>query len=445
MFDRLSNRLQSVFRQLRGAGRISEQNVQDALREVRLALLEADVHYATAKDFIARVKAKSLGADVLAGISPGQQIVKAIHDELVALLGGQQKDFNLTAIPAEVMLLGLHGSGKTTTCGKLARQWKQKGKKVLLVACDIRRPAAVDQLETLANQVGAGLVKPEPGESVPDLGRRAFTFARKNFYDVVLYDTGGRFQIDDELVGELKALREAVEPQNVVLVLDAASGQESVNVAKTFHDAVGLTGLILTKLDGDARGGAALSVVSVVGCPILRVGVGERAEDLEPFHPDRMASRILGMGDVVSLVEKVQETLDVDEAERMQEKLKRKQGLDLEDFLAQMRQMKKMGSLGKILEMLPGAGALGADVRNRIENDSGGQMKKSEAIVLSMTPRERRHPDLLDASRRRRIARGAGVQVSDVNELLRGFRQAQQMAKKMKQMQKRLPRGGLFR
>lgn len=445
MFDRLSNRLQSVFRQLRGAGRISEQNVQDALREVRLALLEADVHYATAKDFIARVKAKSLGADVLAGISPGQQIVKAIHDELVALLGGQQKDFNLTAIPAEVMLLGLHGSGKTTTCGKLARQWKQKGKKVLLVACDIRRPAAVEQLEALAKQSGAGIVKPEPGESVPDLGRRAFTFARKNFYDVVLYDTGGRFQIDDELVGELKALREAVEPQNVVLVLDAAIGQESVNVAKTFHDAVGLTGLILTKLDGDARGGAALSVVSVVGCPILRVGVGERAEDLEPFHPDRMASRILGMGDVVSLVEKVQETLDVDEAERMQEKLKRKQGLDLEDFLAQMRQMKKMGSLGKILEMLPGAGALGADVRNRIENDSGGQMKKSEAIVLSMTPRERRHPDLLDASRRRRIARGAGVQVSDVNELLRGFRQAQQMAKKMKQMQKRLPRGGLFR
>ena len=445
MFDRLSNRLQSAFRNLRGVGQLSEKNVQDALREVRLALLEADVHYATAKDFIARVKAKSLGAEVLAGVSPGQQIVKTIHDELVALLGGQQKDFNLTAIPAEVMLLGLHGSGKTTTCGKLARQWKQKGKKVLLVACDIRRPAAVEQLEALAKQSGAGIVKPEPGESVPDLGRRAFTFARKNFYDVVLYDTGGRFQIDDELVGELKALREAVEPQNVVLVLDAAIGQESVNVAKTFHDAVGLTGLILTKLDGDARGGAALSVVSVVGCPILRVGVGERAEDLEPFHPDRMASRILGMGDVVSLVEKVQETLDVDEAERMQEKLKRKQGLDLEDFLAQMRQMKKMGSLGKILEMLPGAGALGADVRNRIENDSGGQMKKSEAIVLSMTPRERRHPDLLDASRRRRIARGAGVQVSDVNELLRGFRQAQQMAKKMKQMQKRLPRGGLFR
>ena len=445
MFDRLSNRLQSAFRNLRGVGQLSEKNVQDALREVRLALLEADVHYATAKDFIERVKAKSLGTEVLSGVAPGQQIVKAIHDELVALLGGQQKDFNLSAIPAEVMLLGLHGSGKTTTCGKLARQWKQKGKKVLLVACDIRRPAAVDQLEVLAQQAGAGIVKPEPGETVPDLGRRAFKFARENYYDVVLYDTGGRFQIDEELVGELKALREATEPQNVVLVLDAAIGQESVSVAKTFHDAVGLTGLILTKLDGDARGGAALSVVSVAQCPILRIGTGERAEDLEPFHPDRMASRILGMGDVVSLVEKVQETLDVGEAERMQDKLKTKQGLDLNDFLAQMRQIKKMGSLGKLLDMIPGAGALAGDVRSRIENDSGGQMKKSEAIVLSMTPRERRHPDLIDASRRKRIARGSGLQVSDVNELLRSFRQAQQMAKKMKQMQKRLPRGGLFR
>ena len=445
MFDRLSNRLQSAFRNLRGLGQITEKNVQDALRDVRLALLEADVHYATAKEFIERVKAKSLGADVLAGVAPGQQIVKAIHDELVALLGGQQKDFDLAAIPAKVMLLGLHGSGKTTTCGKLARQWKQKGKKVLLVACDVRRPAAVDQLETLAQQVGAGIVKPEPGESVPDLGRRALRFARENYYDVVLYDTGGRFQIDAELVAELKDLRDAVEPRNVVLVLDAAIGQESVNVAQTFHEAVGLTGLILTKLDGDARGGAALSVVSVAKCPILRIGVGERAEDLEPFHPDRMASRILGMGDVVSLVEKVQETFDVDEAAQMQAKLKSKQGLDLNDFLAQMRQIQKMGSMGKLLDLLPGAGAIAGDVRQRIENDTGPRMKKSEAIVLSMTPRERRHPDLIDASRRKRIARGAGVQVSDVNELLRGFRQAQQMAKKMKHMQKRLPRGGLFR
>lgn len=445
MFDRLSSRLQSAFRNLRGYGTLSEKNVQDALREVRLALLEADVHYATAKGFIDRVKAKSLGAEVLESVTPGQQIIKAVHDELVGLLGGVHRDFNLTAIPSEVMLLGLHGSGKTTTSGKLARQWKQKGKKVLLVACDIRRPAAVEQLGVLAEQAGAGLVKPEPGETVPDLGRRAFRHARENYYDIVLYDTGGRFQIDEELVDELKALRAATEPQNVVLVLDAAIGQESVNVAQTFHEALGLTGLILTKLDGDARGGAALSVVSVAGCPILRIGTGERVEDLEPFHPDRMASRILGMGDVVSLVEKVQETFDADEAGRLQENFLRKKGLDLNDFLTQMRQLKKMGSMGKLLEMIPGAGALAGDLRGRIEKDSGAQMKKTEALILSMTPRERRHPDLLNASRRRRIARGSGLEVRDLNELLRNFRQAQQMAKKMKQMQKRLPRGGLFR
>ncbi len=444
MFDRLSSRLQSVVRNLRGFGTISEKNIQEALREVRLALLEADVHYATAKEFIERVKAKSLGAEVLAGVSPGQQLIKAFYDELVALMGGQQKDFNLTAIPAEVMLLGLHGSGKTTTAGKLARLWKEKGKKVLLVAGDIRRPAAAEQLEVLAKQSGAGIIKPAPGESLPDLGRRAFRFARENYYDIVLYDTGGRFQIDAELVEELKELRAATEPQNVVLVLDAAIGQESVQVAKTFHDALGLTGLILTKLDGDARGGAALSVVSVTGCPILRVGTGERAQDLEAFHPDRMDSRILGMGDVVGLVEKVQETLDADDAERLQEAIKGKKTLDMNDFLAQMRQLKKMGSIGKLLEMIPGAGALTGKMRDQLDNDSGRQMKKSEAIILSMTPRERRNPDILNASRRKRIARGCGLNVSDVNELLRGFRQAQQMAKKMKRMQKRLPRGMMF-
>ncbi|MDD4341458.1 MAG: signal recognition particle protein, partial [Kiritimatiellae bacterium] len=285
---------------------------------------------------------------------------------------------------------------------------------------------------------------PLPDETVPDVGRRAFQFARENYYDIVVYDTGGRFQIDDELVAELKGLREATTPRNVVLVLDAAIGQESVNVAKTFHEALGLTGLILTKLDGDARGGAALSVVSVTGCPVLRIGTGERSEDLDAFHPDRMASRILGMGDVVSLVEKVQETLDVEEASRMQDKLRNRQGLDFNDFLSQMRQLKKMGSMGKWLDMIPGAGALAGDMRDRIDTDSGQQMKKTEALILSMTPRERRHPDLINASRRKRIARGSGLQVSDLNDLLRNFRQAQQMAKKMKKMQKRLPRGGLF-
>jgi signal recognition particle subunit SRP54 len=293
---------------------------------VPLALLEADVHYATAKAFIERVKAKSLGADVLAGVAPGQQIVKAVHDELVALLGGAQKDFNLSAIPAEVMLLGCTAPARRPPAASSPASGSRRARRSCWWPATSAGPPPWTSSRRWPSRVGAGIVKPEPGETVPDLGRRAFTFARENYYDIVLYDTGGRFQIDDELVGELKALRAATEPQNVVLVLDAAIGQESVNVAKTFHDAVGLTGLILTKLDGDARGGAALSVVSVTGCPILRVGVGERPEDLEPFHPDRMASRILGMGDVVSLVEKVQETLDVGEAERMQEKLQDQAG-----------------------------------------------------------------------------------------------------------------------
>ena len=295
MFDRLTSRLQAAFRNLRGVGQLSEKNVQDALREVRLALLEADVHYATAKDFIERVKAKSLGATVLAGVAPGQQIIKAIHDELVALLGGEQHDFNLNAIPAKVMMLGLHGSGKTTTSGKLARLWKQKGKKVLLVACDIRRPAAVDQLEVLAQQAGAGIVKPQPGESVPDLGRRAFQYARQQYYDIVIYDTGGRFQIDEELVAELQALRAATEPRNVVLVLDAAIGQESVNVAQTFHEAVGLTGLIVTKLDGSAKGGALVAAVRELRVPVRFIGLGEGAEDLQPFEARAYARAAVGL------------------------------------------------------------------------------------------------------------------------------------------------------
>lgn len=382
-------------------------------------------------------------ASVLAGVSPGQQIVKAIHDELVALLGGQQKDFNLTAIPAEVMLLGLHGSGKTTTCGKLARQWKQKGKKVLLVACGVRRPAAVDQLEALARQVGAGLVKPEPG-SVPDLGRRAFTFARQEYYGVLLYDTGGRFQIDADLVGELKALREVTQPQSDRLVLDAAIGQESVSVRADLPCRRRPDGPDPDQARQRRRGGAAL-----LGRVRHRLPDPARRRRRAPGRPravpsDRMASRILGMGGVVSLVEKVQETLDVGEAERMQAKLKTKQGLDLEDFLAQMRQMKKMGSLGK----LPGNDARRRRPgRRRAQPHRAGFRRPDEeieAIVLSMTPRERRHRPARrqPAAAPSRAARACRSAAS--NELLRGFRQAQQMAKKMKQMQKRLPRGGLF-
>lgn len=445
MFDRLSGSLQKAFRNLRGYGKISEKNIQDAMREVRMALLEADVHYATAKRFVDRVKEKSLGTEVLESVTPGQQIIKIVYDELTELLGGGHREFDLSARPAGIMMLGLHGSGKTTTSGKLAAMWVKKGKSVLLVACDIRRPAAAEQLSILAKQSGAGIVVPLPGETVPALGRRALEHAQKNLFDVIIYDTGGRFQIDDELVGELSDLRAAVSPQNVVLVLDAAIGQESVHVAEVFNQRVGLSGLILTKLDGDARGGAALSVVSATGCPILLTGMGERSEDLEAFYPDRMASRILGMGDVVSLVEKVQENFEAEEMAKMEEKLHSKSGLDLNDFLGQMRQIKKMGSLGKILDLIPGAGQIPEEVRAQIDQDKGGKMKKTEAILLSMTDRERRRPHLIDASRRRRIAKGSGTQVSDVNELLKSFRQAQEMTKKMGRMQKRLLKRGRFR
>ncbi len=439
MFDTLSESLQKVFRNLRGYGKLSEKNISDALREVRMALLEADVNFQVAKEFIARVKEKCLGEEVLASVTPGQQVIKRVHEEMVALLGGEHRDFVLKGKPAGVLLLGLHGAGKTTTCSKLARQWKQSGRKVLLVACDIRRPAAVEQLSQLARQVGVGIVTPQPGETVPAIGVRAVEHARSQGYDVVIYDTGGRFQIESELVAEVRELRERVQPENVVLVLDAAIGQESVHVAETFHREVGLTGLILTKLDGDARGGAALSVQSVTRCPILRVGVGERPEDLEEFFPDRMASRILGMGDVISFVEKAQASLDVAEAAKMEEKL-RKNTLDLEDFLSQIQQMKKLGPIDQIFDMMPGAPKMDGAQKQKVAEQSTREMRRSEAIIRSMTPLERRKPASIDASRRRRIAKGSGTTVRDVNELLKRFEQTRSMAKNMKKMQKKLLR-----
>ncbi|MEM7390736.1 MAG: signal recognition particle protein [Verrucomicrobiota bacterium] len=442
MFDSLSGSLQKIFKNLRGYGKLTEKNVKDALREVRLALLEADVHFQVAKDFIAKVREKCMGEDVLDSITPGQQVVKKVHDELVELLGGQQQNFDFSARPAGIMLLGLHGSGKTTTCSKLAHQLKKDGKSVLLVGCDIRRPAAVDQLRLLAEQVGVEMVGPNPGESVPDLGLRARNVAVQKNIDIAIYDTGGRFQIDDELVRELKELREFVQPQNTVLVLDAAIGQESVSIAETFHKEVGLTGLILTKLDGDARGGAALSVQSVTGCPILRVGMGERPEDLETFYPDRMASRILGMGDVVSLVEKAQEAVDLKDMERMQEKI-RKNELDLEDFLMQLQQMKKLGPIENLLEMMPGMGNLPTGLKDRMTGESEDGLKRAEAIIQSMTPEERRKPGILNAGRRQRIAKGCGMEVRDVNELMKSFQQTKKMTKKLKKHQKRLLRMGM--
>ena len=441
MFDKFSSSLQKIFKNLRGYGTLSERNVQDSLREIRMALLEADVNFQVTKDFVARVKEKCLGKEVLDSITPGQQVVKHVHDELVSLLGGAHRDFDFSARPATVLLLGLHGAGKTTTAGKLALRWKKAGKKVLLVACDLRRPAAVDQLHILAGQVGVEIATPAAGETVAALGARALKQATAANADVVLFDTGGRFQIDTDLVQELKDLREAIKPRNVVLVLDSAIGQESVHVAETFHKEVGLTGLILTKLDGDARGGAALSVQAVTGCPILLVGMGEKPEDLEPFYPDRMASRILGMGDVVSLVEKAQGALDEKEMARMQERAL-EGDLNLDDFLAQLQQMKKMGPLENLLEMLPGAGNVPARLKNGIAGVGDKDLKKSEAIIRSMTPRERRNPGILDASRRRRIALGSGTEVRDVNELLNNFAQAKKMAQQLKKAQKRLLRFG---
>jgi signal recognition particle subunit SRP54 len=439
MFDHLSSSLQKTFKNLRGYGKLSEKNVTDALREIRLALLEADVHFQVVKDFIRQVKEKTLGQEVLASVSPGQQFTKCVQDELTELLGRDHKAFDLSANPAMILMLGLHGAGKTTTTGKLAAKFSKAGRKVLLVACDIRRPAAVDQLSVLAGQVGVDVVTPNPGESVPELGMRARDRAMTQGYNLVIFDTGGRFQVDDELVRELEELRDMVNPQNTVLVVDAAMGQESVNVAQTFHERVTLSGLILTKLDGDARGGAALSIQSVVGVPIHLVGVGEKMEDLEDFHPDRLASRILGMGDVVSLVEKAQDMVDETSMAKMEKQLL-KGNLNFEDMLSQMQQMKKLGPIDKLMEMMPGMPQVSAEERQRMADQGQVQSRRFEAIILSMTPKERRKPHVINAKRKQRIARGAGTRVKDVNDLIRQFNQAKKMTQKLKKQQKKLLR-----
>ena len=441
MFDSLSASLQKVFKNLRGYGRLSEKNIQEALREVRLALLEADVNFRVVKDFIAQVREKALGRAVLDSVTPGQQVIRVVHDELVNLLGGEPAGFTLAPSPAVILMLGLHGAGKTTTCGKLALKWKQEGKRVLLAACDIRRPAAVDQLRILAEQTGVEIVTPQPGESVPGIAKRAAAEAARRKADVLILDTGGRFQIDDELVEEVREVHREIRPANTILVLDAATGQEAVNVAQAFHDRGGLTGLVLTKLDGDARGGAVLSVRHVTGCPVILAGTGEKMDRLEPFYPERMASRILGMGDVLSLVEKAQQQVDAGEMKAMEERL-RKNTFSLDDFLSQIQQLKKMGPLGDLLEMMPGGGQIPADVKQQMAASSGDGLKVTEAIIRSMTPKEREHPEIISASRRRRIAAGSGTRVQDVNELLKRFEGAKKMARTLKKSQKRLLRFG---
>ena len=421
MFESLTEKLGSALRNLRGVGQLPEANMAETLQEVRTALLSADVHFKVAREFVERVQAQCVGQEVLKSVTPGQQVVKIIHDELVRLLGEGATDL-APARPLKVLMVGLHGSGKTTSSAKLGKLLKKRGYRPLLVACDVHRPAAIDQLEILAQQEELGFFADRATQDVTAIGVAALAAAATN--DCVIFDTAGRLQIDADLIAEVKRLHARVQPDEVLLVADGALGQEAVNVAQAFHQALGLTGLVLTKMDGDARGGAALSIKSITGVPIKFVGTGEKTGDFDPFYPDRLASRILGMGDVVSLVEKAQENIDQHEAARMAEKL-RKSDFNLEDFLSQMQQVKKMGSMQSLVGMMPGMS--GVEVGPGAEQ----QMARTEAIIRSMTRQERRKPDILNGNRRQRIAKGAGVKIVEVNQLLKQFQQMQKMMKMM--------------
>jgi len=424
MFDSLTDKLGQALRNLRGVGKLSEENMAETLKEVRTALLSADVHFKVARDFVERVQQQVVGQEVLKGVSPGQHVVKIIHDELVKLLGEGTTDLS-TARPLKIMMVGLHGSGKTTSSAKLGKLLKKRGYRPFLVAADVYRPAAIDQLEILAKQEELGFYADRESKDVPAIGAAGLAAAQTATADCIIFDTAGRLQIDADLIEEVKKLRARVQPDEVLLVADGALGQEAVNVAKAFHEALQLTGLILTKLDGDTRGGAALSIKAVTGVPIKFIGTGEKTADFEPFYPDRLAQRILGMGDVVSLVEKAQEVIDQKEAERMAEKLKKAE-FDLEDFLAQLQQVKKLGSMQSILKMMPGMGGM------ELPEGADKQMDRTEAIIKSMTPQERHRPEVLNGSRRQRIANGAGVKIVEVNQLLKQFQQMQKMMKMMK-------------
>lgn len=438
MFNHLSGSLQETFKKLRGHGRISETNISDALREVRLALLEADVEFSVAKEFIARVKEKALGETVIRSIQPGQQIVKIFNDEIAFLLGGDAASLDLNP-PARILMVGLNGAGKTTTSAKLALHLRKEGRRPLLVACDLYRPAAVEQLATLGKQIDIPVFLPEPGENdVLKVAKAALKWAEDQGGTALIFDTAGRQEVDEALIEELRQLHRFIAPKETLLVADSATGQQAVNVAKAFDGIVGITGIVLTKLDGDARGGAALSMRSVTGKPIKFVGVGEKLSDFEAFVPDRMAGRILGMGDIVGLVERAAEAIDEDEALRMAERMKGA-NFDFNDFLAQMRMMNRMGGMQSLLGMLPGMG----DKLKGVNLDEK-RMKRTEAIVLSMTPKERTRPEIIKASRRRRIALGSGVSVMQVNQLLKQFGQMRKMMRskgKMSQMMKQFGGG----
>jgi signal recognition particle subunit SRP54 len=429
MFDQLSDRLSQTLHNLRGRGRLTEDNIGDALRDVRRALLEADVALPVVKTLVERIRARAIGREVTHSLQPGQVLIKVVHEELTTLLGGDAREFPArTSPPTVILMAGLQGAGKTTTAAKLAA-WlaREQGKQSLLVSADVYRPAAIDQLERVAAQAGATSIRPESNDPVT-IAKAALEEARRRFADVLIIDTAGRLHVDTELMNEIRAIHAALEPAETVFVADAMAGQDAVNVARAFGDALPLTGVILTKADGDARGGAALSIREVTGKPIVFLGVGEKLDALERFHPERIASRILGKGDVLTLVEEVQRNVDQSKAERLANKLRKGKGFDLADFRDQLQQMLAMGGMGAMLDKLPGANKLPAGARAQM-NDTA--IKRQIAMIDSMTPGERAHPGIINGSRRRRIARGSGTQVQDLNRLLKQFTQAQKMMKKV--------------
>jgi len=448
MFDGLTERLGKTVKNLRGQGRLSEDNIKDTLREVRMALLEADVALPVVKDFIAQVKIRAVGKEVIESISPGQALIKIVNDELVVMMGETNDDLNLAVQPPAVILMaGLQGSGKTTSVAKLSRLLKQQKKSVLVASADVYRPAAIEQLATLAKEVDVEFFPSDVSQDPVDIGQNAIDHARKQHLDVVIVDTAGRLHIDDEMMGEIKRLHHAINPVETLFVVDSMTGQDAANTAKAFNEALELTGIILTKTDGDARGGAALSIRQITGKPIKFMGVGEKTDALETFHPERLASRILGMGDILSLVEDAQQKVDVKKANRLARKIKKGKNFDLDDFKDQILQMKKMGGMAGLMDKLPGVGNIPQQAKEQV-NDK--ELVKIEAMINSMTPGERQRPELIKGSRKKRISNGSGTQIQDLNRLLKQFKQMQKMMKKvskggmknmMRNLKGRLPPG----
>lgn len=435
IFEGLADRLQETFKKLRGHGKLTEDDVNEAMRDVRMALLEADVNFKVVKDFVKRVKERAIGQEVMEALTPAQLVIKIVNEELTELMGGSQSRINMSPNPPTIiMMVGLQGAGKTTSAGKLGLSLKKQGKRPVLVAADIYRPAAVQQLQVIGKQLDIPVFSMEPGTDAVTIAKSSLNYAFTHANDVVIIDTAGRLHINEELMQELKDIKGQVKPHEILLVVDAMTGQDAVNVAESFNNDLGLDGLVLTKLDGDSRGGAALSVKAVTGCPVKFVGMGEKLEALEPFYPDRMASRILGMGDVLSLIEKAQESFDLEQAKDMEKKL-RKDDFTLDDFLDQMNQVRKLGSLESIMGMIPGMGDLKKKLGDKELDLNGKEMRQIEAIIRSMTPKERANISIINGSRRKRIATGSGTRVQDVNRLLKQFEEMRKMMKKMKKMQ----------